>query len=62
MKQRRYTNEPPDVDLDNAKRIKDFLSPPEELVFKETNTPLNPLSRGELVKSRNKEEVLWEKH
>ncbi len=30
-----YTNEPPDVDLDNAKRIKDFLPPPHELVFKE---------------------------
>ena len=30
-----YTNEPPNVDLDNAKRIKDFLPPPHELVFKE---------------------------
>ena len=30
-----YTSEPNDVDLDNAKRIKDFLPPPHELVFKE---------------------------
>ncbi|MBF0103198.1 MAG: CopG family transcriptional regulator [Desulfobacterales bacterium] len=30
-----YTNEPQDVDLDNATRIKDFLPSPDQLVFKE---------------------------
>lgn len=31
----KYTNEPPDVDLDSARIIDDFLPPPGELVFKE---------------------------
>jgi predicted DNA binding CopG/RHH family protein len=31
----KYSNEPPDVDLDAARAIKDFLPPPEQLVFKE---------------------------
>ena len=31
----KYSNEPSDVDLDAARVIKDFLPPPEQLVFKE---------------------------
>jgi hypothetical protein len=30
-----YTDEPYDVDLDTARAIKDFLPPPDQLVFKE---------------------------
>jgi predicted DNA binding CopG/RHH family protein len=33
----KYTKEPDDVDIDSAKIIKDFLPPPNELVFKEKN-------------------------
>ena len=33
----KYTDEPDDVDLDNARIIKDFLPPPDQLVFKEKN-------------------------
>jgi len=29
-----YTDEPVDVDLDKARRVKDFLPPPGELVFR----------------------------
>jgi hypothetical protein len=29
-----YTNEPADVDLDHAKRVKDFLPDPRDLVFR----------------------------
>jgi predicted DNA binding CopG/RHH family protein len=36
MKKRiKYTDEPSDVDLDAARVVKDFLPPPEQLVFKE---------------------------
>jgi uncharacterized DUF497 family protein/predicted DNA binding CopG/RHH family protein len=36
MKKRiKYTNEPSDVDLDVAQAVKDFLPPPDKLVFKE---------------------------
>jgi predicted DNA binding CopG/RHH family protein len=31
----KYTDEPSDVDLDAARVIKDFLPPPDQLVFKE---------------------------
>lgn len=31
----KYTDAPADVDLDNARIIKDFLPPPDQLVFKE---------------------------
>lgn len=30
-----YTDEPSDVDLDAARVVKDFLPPPDQLVFKE---------------------------
>jgi predicted DNA binding CopG/RHH family protein len=36
----KYTDEPDDVDLDNAKIIKDFLPPPDQLVFKEKNVKI----------------------
>lgn len=29
-----YTDEPSDVDLENAVRVKDFLPPPKDLVFR----------------------------
>jgi predicted DNA binding CopG/RHH family protein len=29
-----YTDEPPDIDLDNARRVEDFLPRPKELVLK----------------------------
>ncbi len=36
MKKRiKYTDEPSDVDLDAARAVKDFLPPPDQLVFKE---------------------------
>ncbi len=36
MKKRiRYTDEPSDVNLDTARAVKDFLPPPDQLVFKE---------------------------
>ena len=36
MKKRiKYTDEPSDVDLDAARMVKDFLPPPDQLVFKE---------------------------
>jgi predicted DNA binding CopG/RHH family protein len=36
MKNRiKYTKEPSDVDLDAARTVKDFLPPPDQLVFKE---------------------------
>jgi hypothetical protein len=36
MKKRiKYTDEPSDVDLDAALAVKDFLPPPDQLVFKE---------------------------
>jgi predicted DNA binding CopG/RHH family protein len=36
MKKRiKYTDEPSDVDLDAAQAVKDFLPPPDQLVFKE---------------------------
>jgi predicted DNA binding CopG/RHH family protein len=31
----KYTDEPSDVDLDAARAVKDFLPPPDQLVFKE---------------------------
>jgi predicted DNA binding CopG/RHH family protein len=31
-----YTDEPPNVDLDNAKRVEDFLPPPKELTLKKS--------------------------
>lgn len=31
----KYTDEPSDVDLDAAMAVKDFLPPPDQLVFKE---------------------------
>ncbi|PID40287.1 MAG: CopG family transcriptional regulator [Proteobacteria bacterium] len=34
-KKNKYTNTPDDIDLDNARIIKDFLPPPDKLVFKE---------------------------
>ncbi|MBI9086880.1 MAG: BrnA antitoxin family protein [Desulfobacterales bacterium] len=36
MKKRiKYTDEPSDVNLDTARVVKDFLPPPDQLVFKE---------------------------
>jgi len=29
-----YTDEPPDVDLENARKVKDFLPRPKDLVFR----------------------------
>lgn len=34
-KKTKYTNEPSDVDLDAARVVKDFLPPPDQLIFKE---------------------------
>jgi predicted DNA binding CopG/RHH family protein len=42
-----YTDEPYDVDLDAARAIKDFLPPPDRLVFKEKTVKITlALSEG----------------
>ena len=48
-----YTDEPADVDLDHAKRIKVFLPPPGDLVFKKERVVtlrLDEATIGELKK------------
>jgi len=48
-----YTDEPADVDLDHAKRIKDFLPLPGDLVFKKERVVtlrLDEATIGELKK------------
>ena len=46
-KQTKYTDEPSDVDLDAARAIKDFLPPPDQLVFKEKTVKITlTLSEG----------------
>ena len=43
----KYTDEPYDVDLDAARAIKDFLPPPDQLVFKEKTVKITlALSEG----------------
>jgi len=43
----KYSNEPSDVDLDAARAVKDFLPPPDQLVFKEKTVKITlALSEG----------------
>ena len=43
----KYSKEPPDVDLEAAEVIKDFLPPPDQLVFKEKTIKITlALSEG----------------
>ena len=43
----KYTDEPSDVTLDAARAIKDFLPPPDQLVFKEKTVKITlALSEG----------------
>ncbi len=48
MKKRiKYTDEPSDVDLDAARVVKDFLPPPDQLIFKEKTVKITlALSEG----------------
>jgi len=49
-----YTNEPPDVDLDNARRMADFLPRPEELTLKKergVTVRFNELMLAEIKKA-----------
>ncbi len=48
MKKRiKYTEEPSDVNLDAARAVKDFLPPPDQLVFKEKTVKVTlALSEG----------------
>ena len=44
-----YTDEPSDVDLNAARAVKDFLPPPDQLVFKEKTVKITlALSEGSL--------------
>jgi predicted DNA binding CopG/RHH family protein len=48
-----YTDEPPDVDLENAPKIKDFLPHPKDLVFRKerlVTVRLDDLTVSELKK------------
>lgn len=48
-KQIKYVDTPSDVDLDAARAIKDFLPPPEQLVFKEKTVKITlALSEGSI--------------
>jgi predicted DNA binding CopG/RHH family protein len=48
-KQIKYVDPPSDVDLDTARAIKDFLPPPEQLVFKEKTVKITlALSEGSI--------------
>ena len=49
-----YTDEPADVDLDHAKRIKDFIPLPGDLVFKKERVVTLRLDEISFGKIKNK--------